>query len=878
MSLSLFYEDGYGDNKLSIKEFIFKYLLPIKILKKDEIKIIMKNNKLEITDNIYKNDRFFNKLKDKKDKKNKNNLINTFINTINKVTLDKEVAKDIRRYLVHIYINNKILFNNSQNELSVMNDNYIIETLNEKLEEEITQDEKTIILIKNTLFQVMPSIYWPYITDHTLFKEYLFLKTNEEEYYFGDIQIFFKSYNELCNINISSLNNKITQHIDYTIDLGIIYDLTTYNNGKPPLYFGKATTKLLIDYTNNSVIIKSDTIIFDAYKIIFDIIKNNPKLPKSTLDIFFNEKIEDLYTKNYNSNKNKTITFFKQKEQTYYNIINGLINLLLINENYANLLYFFIDLKKIFFEKNIEGIFLKFLFNRYEQLNNIINYEDDYSNYYYKIILFYRNLYIFFDEYSEKESDYDQYFNNKEYLNKSLKELLYNFSLKPITKKNISYKSDFLIISYNEDDQIFNENDCISMLYKITIEEPAIIILCTQHSKVKDSFQDFLNNELTNETISKTSFGYKNILQINPSKLFKNSKTTLYIRNNSFLFFEKFLKKDKKDIKQLFSKSKNHLERTILTYDIEKHKIEKKDITSVDNIRNNFFIKKISYGVNNKSIVRKALELSLFKTNIFLELIIEKNSKEYKFIIINTHLYFSKESSDTGLNQRTKEFFDLIDDLKLDNYYKEGYNIFFCGDLNFRLYSIDKKNKNINYKEISNSIISNYLKDNKEEFKQKYETTNELTKIIKERLLSTTKNEQILTRFNKSIMLTGYDLTCKYIKNDTNYKSKINNEIKKENFKLRGNKAKTFPIIPSMCDRILYATKDLNIKSNNFKVYSIPKKSDHKIITLSFELESKKNNQLNKIKYNLNKISPSIGRINDYDEEEYRNSNLNSLN
>jgi len=863
MSLSLFYED---DN-ITIKKFIFKYLLPIDILNSDKIREIMENNKLKIYENIYNNDRFFNKLKVKK---NKINIINTFINIIDKEKLNYEIIKDIRRNFTHIYINNKILFDKTPYELAVMNENYVIDTLNEKLKEEITKDEKIIILIKNTLFQVMPAIYWPFITKFTLFIEYPFLDNKQYKYiktYFGDNEITFKTYNNLCNINISSLNNKITQHIDYTNDLGILYN-PNYSD-QPPLYFGKSITELLIDYTNDSVNIQSKTIIYEEYKIIFDFIKKNPNLSKNTLDILFNEKfiktekfietIKDLYTKNYIFNNSKL--FNKQKEKKYNDIINDLIKLIIINENYVNLLYFFNEIRNIFIEKNIEGIFLKFLFNRYEQLNNIINYEDDYSNYYYKIILFYRNLYIFFDEYSEKESDYDQYFNNKEYLNKSLKELLYNFSLKPITKKNISYKSDFLIISYNEDDQIFNINDCISMLYKITIEEPAIIILCTQHSKVKDSFQDFLNNELTDETISKTNFGYKKILQINPSKLFKNSKTTLYIKNNSFLFFEKFLKKDKKQLS---------LERTTLTYDIEKHNIEKKNITSVDNIRNNFFIKKISYGVNNKSIVRKVFELSLFKTNIFLELIIEKNSKEYKFIIINTHLYFSKNNSDTGLTQRTKEFFDLIDDLKLDNYYKEGYNIFFCGDLNFRLYSIDKKNKNINYKEISNSIISNYLKDNKEVFKEKYETTNELTKIIKERLQSTSKNEQILSRFNKSIMLTGYDLTCKYIKNDTNYKSKINNEIKKENFKLRGNKLKTYPIIPSMCDRILYATNDLNIKSNNFKVYSIPKKSDHKIITLSFELESKKNNQIQEIP--INRLPQEIARINN------SNSNSNSSN
>ena len=46
------------------------------------------------------------------------------------------------------------------------------------------------------------------------------------------------------------------------------------------------------------------------------------------------------------------------------------------------------------------------------------------------------------------------------------------------------------------------------------------------------------------------------------------------------------------------------------------------------------------------------------------------------------------------------------------------------------------------------------------------------------------------------------------------------------------------PRIPSMCDRILYAisNNEFEINTHNFNVYSLPKKSDHKIITLSFEL------------------------------------------
>ena len=217
--------------------------------------------------------------------------------------------------------------------------------------------------------------------------------------------------------------------------------------------------------------------------------------------------------------------------------------------------------------------------------------------------------------------------------------------------------------------------------------------------------------------------------------------------------------------------------------------------------------------------------------------------KEYKFIIINSHLYY-KKSENTGLKKREKEFIDLINEFKLSDYFNKGYNIFFCGDLNFRLNSfINTNTENYNkYNKNSKDIINSYFENNKNTFKNKYFKKEELTKKISFNLNSNlnsnlNKNTELLIKFYISIMKTGYHLTCKYKEEENNYTKKINNKIQKNNLETIAKK-NGIPRIPSMCDRILYAisNNEFEINTHNFNVYSLPKKSDHKIITLSFEL------------------------------------------
>jgi hypothetical protein len=271
-------------------------------------------------------------------------------------------------------------------------------------------------------------------------------------------------------------------------------------------------------------------------------------------------------------------------------------------------------------------------------------------------------------------------------------------------------------------------------------------------------------------------------------------------------------------------------------------------------------------------LVNKIFGGKLFKGSLFLELIIEKTMKEYKFIIINSHLYY-KEDGNTGLQERTNEFFMIINYFKLPYFFENEYNIFFCGDLNFRLFSI--KNNAINYEKKSRKIINNYLKNDYKVFFQKYMKSNELTQSIINYEGKENKVDKFIKNIYKSIETTGFSLTCKYEEIDNlNYKEKIDNTLSNKNFIIEKHYK---PRIPSMCDRILYSTnKDLTLNYNNFNMYSIPKKSDHKIITLSFELENNKISDF-LVDNQINQISPSIEIINDPNtNNKYPNIKLNN--
>lgn len=62
--------------------------------------------------------------------------------------------------------------------------------------------------------------------------------------------------------------------------------------------------------------------------------------------------------------------------------------------------------------------------------------------------------------------------------------------------------------------------------------------------------------------------------------------------------------------------------------------------------------------------------------------------------LVNTHLYFTP-GGDQGLSERVHDFFDVVKEFRLDESYRNGENVVFCGDLNFRVNPTGKQCQNI---------------------------------------------------------------------------------------------------------------------------------------------------------------------------------------
>ena len=74
-------------------------------------------------------------------------------------------------------------------------------------------------------------------------------------------------------------------------------------------------------------------------------------------------------------------------------------------------------------------------------------------------------IYIYFDNICENIDNIEEYFN------------IFNSI---ITSNKNKEKSNFLIISYNEEGNFFTFKDCIPILFKILDENPSFIYVCTQ--------------------------------------------------------------------------------------------------------------------------------------------------------------------------------------------------------------------------------------------------------------------------------------------------------------------------------------------------------------------------------------------------------------
>ena len=83
-----------------------------------------------------------------------------------------------------------------------------------------------------------------------------------------------------------------------------------------------------------------------------------------------------------------------------------------------------------------------------------------------------------------------------------------------------------------------------------------------------------------------------------------------------------------------------------------------------------------------------------------MRLEVKNKDFEQKIIVVNSHLFFDKSSLNSGLKKREEQFLKIVDEFNLIDYWKKGYNIFFCGDLNFRLYTPNNITNKGNYNKI----------------------------------------------------------------------------------------------------------------------------------------------------------------------------------
>jgi len=470
----------------------------------------------------------------------------------------------------------------------------------------------------------------------------------------------------------------------------------------------------------------------------------------------------------------------------------------------------------------------------------------------------------------------------------------------PIKKNrvNISEHPEFLIISFNEAAQAFDFNDISTIVKKIYEEKPKFIFVCTQESATsgKEHFQHILgeilkkrnkNNKvelliqkMLNENNIKTKKTTYNLLtKFDASQLTlitgnKNVRTRIYYESSVILNNIKTskLSPNAQPIISNTNKKNNNNNMT------NTENVSNEEQSLLNN--NNYSIKNVETKKSKQSGLGSAIGATLYKGSIFTKLNIIKNGIPFKMIIVNSHLFY-KKNKDTGLNVRKKEFTDIIKEFNLIKLWKEGYNIFFCGDLNFRLVSYDG-NKSPLYDNISKNIINSYVNNNslyKEKFTENHKYKNELYSYLNYLHMSKNLNQNeknFYLELLSSIETIGLHLTSKYFEGMNNKninfftqrynimnENNLTNNNKKEEitrktklgiipenttiFNIRPKK-NGHPRIPSMTDRIIFCLADTNTNTNkkqyipdinpaNFNIFLTPDKSDHKMITLGFDIK-----------------------------------------
>jgi len=692
-----------------------------------------------------------------------------------------------------------------------------------------------------------------------------------------------------------------------------------------------------VDFNRSNIIIKNikyQKELFDKQlntilttKIIQKILNNNTNLENTELE---NSQIANFRNKIINIIKlicTQTTMGYLWGLLTIYNSLLGAWSAdtshynIIINDNQELL----IEFESLFYGINLNSL------SSINTNQNKINYTNEFKkiNMIFNITL--NNIEINFEKLSKNNASnfLKKHKNNKQvrnFVEKTKNDIPKQLKLTtiPVKKRrfNIDKNPEFLIISFNEEAQQYNFNDIQDIVKKIYEEKPKFIFVCTQESKSsgKEHFQHVLGEILKNRNkknnielliqnmlkenkknkLTKTT--YNLLTKFNASGIIsgnKNVRTRLYYESSIGL-----IKANKSPILNLNTEP-------IITNKNEENMTNTESLDKQPSL--NYYIKSLETKKSTQSGLGSITEKTLYKGSIFTKLDIIKNNIPFKIIVINSHLFY-KKNKNTGLDKRKKEFSDLIKEFNLVKLWKEGYNIFFCGDLNFRLFSYNA-NKNINYNEVSTKIINNYANNisiYKENFTNNHKENNELYTYLNNMYMSKDLNlneRNFYLELLSSIEIIGLHLTSKYFSernnknikfysqrydimnehitipdnlssnnntNNNNNQSVINKIKKKEIarktelkiipenttiFNIRPKK-NGLPRIPSMTDRILFCIADTNknkpfyipdINPANFNIHLTPDKSDHKMITLGFNLKLFSEN--NNINSNINSRS-----------------------
>jgi len=420
---------------------------------------------------------------------------------------------------------------------------------------------------------------------------------------------------------------------------------------------------------------------------------------------------------------------------------------------------------------------------------------------------------------------------------------------------------DFMIITYNEGRKDYSHKNIDEVVDDIFSKNPLLIFVCTQEASSGNiHFQKKLEKELE----KKHPYKYKRLLKFSNIRIGipgnKNVKTYVYYSldrcylspyHKKYTFYKPIFTSH---VTEKIGVMDNNLKKPIDIYENVTYK-PKHHNNKLKNKNNLFEI--VGYGIYNSkhSGFGTIMNKTLFKGAIYIRVEIMINGKIVKIISANSHLFF-KADEETGLSKREKQFLSILSEFNFAKKLKEGYNIFFCGDLNFRFKDTINKKANLTFSEKMLRILREEDRIMSNVF-SKYSIKNELYGYLQE--LQNVKKEsiiEIVNKFKQSLDNVGFPITCRVIekKNRLILDDDTNNntiQIKQKENKYRciespnSNKGKAIfrchkhiELTPSNCDKILFALSDdpvtiKQIGKDNVRLYPTIDLSDHYTMSLS---------------------------------------------